>query len=261
MILEIKNLSTGYPNHQVLHDVSMEIESGEILCLLGPNGVGKTTLFKSVLGFIKPSEGEVLVDGKSLADMSRKEFAAYIAYVPQQHEPPFPFKVLDVVVLGRMPYLGPLSVPKKKDIQIAKEALEAIGISHLADQDYTQISGGERQMVLIARAIAQQPKFLIMDEPTANLDYGNQVKILEQIKSLAAEGMGVILTTHSPDHAFLCSTKVALLCRNNHLDIGTADEIISQEKMEQAYGIVVKVVQTEGIKGETVKGCIPLLNH
>lgn len=260
MKLKVENLYAGYQNYDVLNDVSLEVESGEILCLLGPNGVGKTTLFKTILGFIKPNSGSITIDGKNLLKISRKEFSSYIAYVPQQHEPPFPFKVLDVVVLGRMPHLGALSVPKKKDIEIAKEALLAIGISHLAEKDYTEISGGERQMVLIARAIAQQAKFLIMDEPTANLDYGNQVKILKEIKKLSKNGMGVVLTTHSPEHAFLCSTKVALLFRNNNMEFGNADDIINPEKMKNAYGIDVKVISTEGNKGEKLKGCIPLLD-
>lgn len=260
MRLLVENLSAGYPGHPVLKDVSLHIDSGEILCLLGPNGVGKTTLFKSILGFVKPDSGRVSIDEKELASLPRKELAKYIGYVPQQHEPPFPFRVLDIVVLGRMPHLGALSVPKSKDIQIAEEALESLGISHLADLDYTEISGGERQMVLIARAIAQQPKFLIMDEPTANLDYGNQVKILEKVKSLSRKGVGLVLTTHSPEHAFLCSTKVALLCRRNELETGEAEAVINPEKLRKAYGIDVRIIATEGLKGETVKGCIPLLN-
>lgn len=261
MRLEVKEISAGYASRKILNNVSFHLDSGEILCLLGPNGVGKTTLFKSILGFVKTFSGEILVDNKSIHSLSRKEFASIIGYVPQQHEPPFPFKVLDVVILGRLPHMGAFSTPQKSDILIAEQALETIGISHLKDKDYTEISGGERQMVLIARAIAQQPKFLIMDEPTANLDYGNQVKILEEIKKLSQKGMGIILTTHSPEHAFLCSTKVALLCRNNDLEIGLADEIITQLKMNKAYGINVRIICTEDLNGRSIKGCIPLLNH
>ena len=261
MILSIKNLCAGYMGRQVLNNVSVSVKSGEILCLLGPNGVGKTTLFKSILGFVRVSSGEITIDDKKLSKLPKKEFARSIGYVPQQHEPPFPFKVLDVVVLGRMPYMSPLSVPKKEDVKIARQALDSIGILHLENKDYTEISGGERQMVLIARAIAQNPRFLIMDEPTANLDYGNQVKILEQVKRLSQKGMGVVMTTHSPEHAFLCSTRVALLYRDDIMELGSAEEIICPEKMKKAYGIDVRVLEARDEEGNIIKGCVPRLNN
>ena len=261
MILSIKNLCAGYMGRQVLNNVSVSVKSGEILCLLGPNGVGKTTLFKSILGFVRVSSGEITIDDKKLSKLPKKEFARSIGYVPQQHEPPFPCKVLDVVVLGRMPYMSPLSVPKKEDVKIARQALDSIGILHLENKDYTEISGGERQMVLIARAIAQNPRFLIMDEPTANLDYGNQVKILEQVKRLSQKGMGVVMTTHSPEHAFLCSTRVALLYRDDIMELGSAEEIICPEKMKKAYGIDVRVLEARDEEGNIIKGCVPRLNN
>ncbi|WP_088186832.1 ABC transporter ATP-binding protein [Desulfosporosinus sp. FKA] len=259
MKLEIEHASCGYDQRDVLKDISLKLESGEILCLLGPNGVGKTTLFKTILGFLKLRGGEILLDGENIQNWPRKRLAQALGYVPQAHTPPFPFTVLDVVVMGRTAHLGMISSPSQNDLAIAEEALEILEVSHLKDRIYTEISGGERQMVLIARALAQQPKILIMDEPTSNLDFGNQIRVLEQIRRLAQRGLGVIMTSHFPDHAFLCSTKVALLQRNNTISVGSADEVVTEKNLKAAYGIDVKITESFNHKGETAKACIPLL--
>lgn len=260
MKLEINHVSCGYGNKNVVEDISIKLESGEILCLLGPNGVGKTTLFKTILGFLKPRGGEILINGENIQNWSRRRLAKAIGYVPQSHTPPFPFKVLDVVVMGRTAHLGFTGSPSAADMAIAEEALEILNVSFLKDRIYTEISGGERQMVLIARALAQQPEILIMDEPTSNLDYGNQIRVLEQINCLAQRGWGVIMTSHFPDHAFLCSTKVALMQRNNNFKVGYVDEVINEENLKSAYGINVKIINTFNNCSEPVKACVPLLN-
>ncbi|MDI6604371.1 MAG: ABC transporter ATP-binding protein [Thermoanaerobacteraceae bacterium] len=260
MKLEIKNVSCGYGTKIVLKDFSIKVSSGEILCLLGPNGVGKTTLFKTILRFLKLHSGEIQLNGEDIKYWSRKKLAKTIGYVPQAHTPPFPFSVLDVVVMGRTAHLGVFSSPSKEDLTIAEKALETLGVSFLKDRIYTEISGGERQMVLIARALTQQPDILVMDEPTANLDFGNQVRVLEQIKKLAKKGMGVIMTTHFPDHAFLCSTKVALMQRNNVFTLGYADDVITEENLRIAYGVNVKITCLKGVDGEIIKACVPLLS-
>ncbi len=260
MKLEIKHASCGYGKQNVVEDISIKLESGEILCLLGPNGVGKTTLFKTILGFLKLRGGEILINGENVQTWPRRRLAKALGYVPQAHTPPFPFKVIDVVVMGRTAHLGIASSPSQADMAIAEEALEILNVSFLRDRIYTEISGGERQMVLIARALAQQPELLVMDEPTSNLDFGNQIRVLEQINRLSQRGLGVIMTSHFPDHAFLCSTKVALMQRNNIFSVGGANEVITEENLKAAYGINVKITNTANEKGEPVKACIPLLS-
>lgn len=260
MKLEIKSVVCGYNKTIVLRDISMSVESGEILCLLGPNGVGKTTLFKSILGFLKLKAGEILLDGKNIEKWSNKEIAKVVGYVPQAHTPPFPFSVLDVVVMGRTAHLGAFGSPSKEDIKIAEENLKKLNIIDLKEKVYTEISGGERQMVLIARALTQNPKILIMDEPTSNLDFGNQIRVLEQVNRLAKEGLGIIMTSHFPDHAFLCSSKVGLLQRENSFKVGSVEEIMTEENLKSAYGIDVKIVNIADEIGTKIRSCIPILN-
>jgi iron complex transport system ATP-binding protein len=260
MRLDIDKVACGYGKTKILEDVSISVSSGEVLCLLGPNGVGKTTLFKTLLGFLKPLGGEILLDGESITGIRRNRLARSLAYVPQAHTPPFPFRVIDVVVMGRTAHLGMFASPTKQDMQIAEEALETLNISFLRDRIYTEISGGERQMVFIARALTQQPDLLVLDEPTSNLDFGNQIRVLQQINNLAKRGLGVIMTSHFPNHAFLCATKVALLCRSSSFIIGDAVDVITEQNLKKAYGINVKIASTSNGFGDEVKTCVPLLN-
>ncbi|MDX9873235.1 MAG: ABC transporter ATP-binding protein [Clostridia bacterium] len=260
MKLDLKNVSCGYGKRQIINNVCLSIHSGEILCLLGPNGVGKTTLFKSILGFLPLLEGEVLLNERPTRLWTQKALAKAIGYVPQAHDPPFPYKVFDVVLMGRTAHIGAFSAPSKEDRHIAEEALEIIGISYLKDKIYTEISGGERQMVLIARALTQTPEFLVLDEPTSNLDFGNQMCVLEQINKLAVKGLGVVMTSHFPNHAFLCATKAALIHRNSLITVGPVDEVVSEENLRSAYGVEVKITSAFNSKGECVKACIPMLS-
>jgi ABC-type cobalamin/Fe3+-siderophores transport systems, ATPase components len=258
MKLELCGVDCGYRDRTVLRGLSFTVSSSEIVCLLGPNGVGKTTLFKTVLGFLKLQGGKILADGEDVRTWSRKKYARTIGYVPQSHTPPFPFTVFDVVAMGRTAYLDAFASPSQKDLDIAEEALEALEITHLRDRIYTEISGGERQMVLIARALAQQPRLLVMDEPTSNLDFGNQMRVLAQIKRLAEKGMGIVMTSHFPDHAFLCASRVALLSREGFA-IGPPDEILTEQSLRKVYGIDVKITTTEVGNGRTVRACVPVL--
>ncbi|PRR79493.1 ATP-binding cassette domain-containing protein [Clostridium luticellarii] len=241
MKLEIKNAICGYGSKTVIKGISVKVKSGEILCLLGPNGVGKTTFFKTILGFLKLQGGEIILDGENIRNWSKKRLAKAIGYVPQAHTPPFPFSVLDVVIMGRSAHLGTFASPSKNDVAIAEESLETLGISFLKNKIYTEISGGERQMVLIARALTQQPHILIMDEPTSNLDFGNQIRVLERINSLVKKGMGVIMTTHFPDHTFLCPSKVALMQKNNIFNVGDVNDVVTEENLKSAYPWYMKI--------------------
>jgi iron complex transport system ATP-binding protein len=258
MILKIDSAVCGYAGKIVLDGITLDVSSGEILCLLGPNGVGKTTLFKTILGFLKLYGGAITLGGADISRWSRRNYARTIGYVPQHHTPPFAFNVLDVVIMGRTAHLGSFSTPSNADREIAMLQLEELGICHLRDRVYTEISGGERQMVLIARALAQQPQLLVMDEPTSNLDFGNQMLVLGQIRKLAEKGIGIIMTTHVPDHAFLCSTRVALL-RKDGFSVGTPEEIVTEENLKAVYGVAVKITSTAAPNGRFVKACVPMI--
>ena len=260
MELTINNASCGYDGKAILTNVSLVLRQGEIVCILGPNGIGKTTIFRSVLGFLKLIDGEVLLDGVPKGNMSPREFSKMVGYVPQSHEPPFPYTVPDVVVMGRAAHLKSFEAPGIREYRIADRVMEILGISYLSSKVYTQISGGERQMVLIARALAQNPRLLVMDEPTANLDFGNQIRVLNCIRGLSGSGLGVLMTTHNPDHAFLCCDRVILLTRNKEILEGPVDEIVTEENLRRAYGVEVRITATETGNGRVIKSCVPVLN-
>lgn len=259
-ILQVNDLACGYDGRPVLEHVSFSVEAGQVLCILGPNGVGKTTLFKTVLGFNQVLSGAMMLDGQDVSGLTRRQFAQVVAYIPQQHTPTFSFSVRDFVLMGRTPALGAVEMPGAQDEEIADQALARMGLDAFADRDYTLLSGGEQQLVLIARALAQQPKLLVMDEPCSSLDLGNQVRVIEQVLDLAAEGLGVIMTTHDPNHALMCDGDVLCLSRDGCLH-GKARELIDEELLGRLYGIHVGIARVPGGgSGDGVRGCIPLLS-
>lgn len=260
MILELQNVRCGYGKKVVVDGFSAKVSSGDIFCLLGPNGVGKTTLFKTILGLLPLLGGSITCDGENILNASPKEYAKLIGYVPQAHTPPFAFTVFDVVVMGRTIHQGILGRPGKKDYAFAMEVMERLGILFLRDRVYTELSGGERQMVIIARALTQEPAFLIMDEPTANLDFGNQAKVLTNVKKLAREGLGIIMTTHSPNQVFQCDADVALLKSNNEFIYGKAHEVLLENTLFDAYGIPVAVAKID-YRNNTLHVCQSLLDE
>ncbi len=239
--LQARQLGFGYPKFPVGRDVDVRIEPGEILCLLGPNGCGKTTLFKTILGLIPRQDGEISIDGRDIDELGRREIARSVAYVPQAHEAVFPYAVRDMVLMGRTAHQGLFSSPQAHDQRIADEALDLLGIAALADRDYTRISGGQRQLVLIARALAQDAPLIIMDEPTASLDFGNQILVLTQIRKLARAGLGIVLSTHNPDHAFACGTRVLVLSEGAALAEGPVADVLTAELLSSVYGVTVTV--------------------
>lgn len=256
--LEARGLSCGYGQRAVLSGVDVQLAPGQVLALLGPNGVGKTTLFKTMLGFLPAQAGEVLIGGRAASSLSRREFAREVGYIPQLHAPAFSYSVRDVVLMGRTPHLSGLSSPGAADVSAADAAIERMGISRLANRDYASLSGGERQMVLIARALAQAPRVLVMDEPCASLDFGNQARLLEQVLEVAAGGMAVVMTTHDPNHAFLLDGDVLCLGRGGVASRGRAREVLTEDLMEELYGVPVAVdrVQSRGISS---MACMPMV--
>jgi iron complex transport system ATP-binding protein len=255
MMLAARDLAFGYPGHPVGHDVTLSLKAGEVVCLLGPNGGGKTTLFKTLIGLLKPQGGSVAIDGEDIAHWSPRRLAQVIGYVPQAHAGYFPFTVEDVVLMGRTAHVGLFAAPSPRDRAVAQEALDTLGLTKLADQVYTRISGGERQLVLIARALAQQPRILVMDEPTANLDFGNQLRVLAQVSALARGGMTVVLSTHDPDHAFHVADRVAMLHGGRLVRLGPPDEAVTRDSLREVYGVEIEVVAIAG--GRRV--CVPAL--
>lgn len=255
-MLAARKLAFGYRDHVVGRDVSFTLSPGERLCLLGPNGGGKTTLFKTLLGLLTPIGGGVTVYGKSLTALSRGELARTLGYVPQAHATFFPFSVLEVVLMGRTAHIGAFDAPSEHDRRIAHQAAETLGIGRLADKPYTHISGGERQLTLIARALAQETQFLVMDEPTASLDLGNQARVLSRIMALSRSGPGVIFSTHDPDHAFACADRVILLHDGALAADGPPDSVLTPALLEQLYGVPVDISFVESL-GRKV--CAPIL--
>lgn len=237
-------------------DVNFFVEDGEVLSILGPNGCGKTTLLKCLNNLIKPDKGSIVIDNRDISHLPRPEIARAIGYVPQLHQPAFPFSVLDTVLVGRTPHLRLLESPKARDIKIAEESLDTMGIYNLKDKPYTQLSGGERQLVIFARVLAQQPSLLLLDEPTSHLDFGNQIRVLRIVERLAGTGLPIIMTSHFPDHAFLVSSKVALMKQGEFIALGIPDSVITEDNLEKVYNIKVKVVNVD--TGVNRKVCVPL---
>lgn len=265
MSIACRNLSTGYGSSVIGSAIDLDVRPGDIVCLLGPNGCGKTTLFRTVLGLIPALSGEVEIAGRAQGAMSRKDLARTIAYVPQQHAPPFPFEVLEVVLMGRTPRLGAFAQPSHLDREKAMEALCQIGMEDFAARDYSRLSGGQRQLVLIARALAQEAPVMVMDEPTASLDFGNRMRVLEKISELctprsstspiAGTDRSVILSTHDPDQAFLLGARVVLMKNGTIHAEGAPEAILTGPMLTNVYGTPVTVETTES--GRRV--CLPPL--
>ena len=240
-VLEANEVGFGYPSFPVGRDVDLSLAPGEVLCLLGPNGCGKTTLFKTLLGLIPRHTGRITLDGTDIKRLARSEIARQIAYVPQAHTAVFPYSVRDMVLMGRTAHRGLFASPMQSDGEIADRALETLGIAHLGPRDYTRISGGQRQLALIARALAQETPLIVMDEPTASLDFGNQVLVLRQVKKLAAAGLGIILSTHNPDHVFICGTSVIAMEAGRTKASGPPVDVLTPALLSAVYGVDVRV--------------------
>ena len=247
MILSGHNLAIGYKNRVVGRDLDIALATGEVLALLGPNGGGKTTLLKTLLGLLAPKAGEIRLGERPLADYASRERARLIAYVPQSHAATFAFTVETVVLMGRTAHGGLFSRPSAADHAVAARALDRFGIAHLRDRPYTMISGGERQLALLARALAQEPQFVVLDEPTASLDFGNQGRVLREIRALAASGHGVLFTTHDPNHAMRAADRAYLLRAGALVGEGAVQTILARDQLEALYGAPVqRVVDRDG---------------
>lgn len=259
MRFEIRNGSFSYQaDKPVLQNISCNLEEGRILAILGPNGVGKTTLLKCILGFLKWQSGNAYYDGKTLAEIGSRVFWQKAAYVPQARVQAFPYTVEETVLLGRSPYLNIFETPRKQDIEIAEKAMENAGVSHLAHAHTNEISGGELQLTLIARALAAQPQLLILDEPETGLDFRNQFLVLHLIEKLSRENhLTVIFNTHYPEHALSISDDALLLKKDGTALFGTTKEILNVPNMEETFGVRLKMIE-EQAEDRKITAVIPL---
>lgn len=256
--MKIEDLHFSYGTHEVLKGVSYEAELGQFISVLGPNGVGKSTLFRCMLGLLEPTSGNVAIDGRNITDMTAAELSRHVAYIPQSHNPVFNFSVFDMVLMGTTAQLSRFASPGKAQEHLAEAALERMGIFHLRNRGCGNISGGERQLVLIARAIAQQAKILVMDEPSANLDFGNKLRVMKTVKSLTDDGYTVIQSTHDPDQAYLYSDKILALYGGGVLAWGTPRETISNSLISTLYGVDIEVCS---MRDDKIRVCVPANIH
>ena len=252
--MHVKDLRFAYGDHEVLGGISFDTEYGQFISVLGPNGVGKSTLFRCLLGLSTPTGGEVTVDGEKISHLSPAQLARKMAYIPQSHHPLFNFSVRDMVLMGTTSQLGRFAAPGKTQEKMALAALERMGIMHLKDRGCSHISGGERQLVLMARAIAQEAKILVMDEPSANLDFGNKLRVMKTVKGLTADGYTVIQSTHDPEPAYIYSDKILSLHGGRVLSWGTPQEVMTEALISTLYGVDVEVCS---MHDDRIRVCVP----
>lgn len=260
MLLEINNVRGGYGSVDIVKGVSCNADHGDVLCLVGPNGCGKTTLFRLMLGSLPISAGNISIDGHDISTLSQKQLANLIAYIPQYHTPIFAYTVLDIVIMGRASHFSSFETPKTPDRTAAFEALEKVNALHLANKKYTALSGGQRQLILIARAICQSAKIFVMDEPAANLDYANHQLLIEVIQDLAKQGYCIIMSTHSPEHPFSIGSKVLLMKNGQVAGFGTPRETITPQTLHAVYDIEMDVVTLHDRYGVERTLCLPVKN-
>lgn len=249
MILEVKNIYFQYKKEKMnLKDVSFNLSKGEIVSILGANGAGKSTLFKLIMGILKPFKGEIKINGKSLSDYSLKEVAREIGYVRQYNENIFEYTVKDFLIMGRAPYIGLMQNPKKEDWDIVNQVMEKLEISHLADKNMNELSGGQNQLIFLGRVLVQNSKIILLDEPTNHLDLGNQYKILKILKNLSKEGYTILMTTHFPDHIILLGGKVGIIDNKGNLKHGLIDELLTEEELRNIYNVSLKKTYVAELK-------------
>lgn len=241
-LLEARSLAIGRAERTIAAGLDLALDAGEVLCVLGPNGGGKTTLLKTLLGLLPPRAGAVYLEGAPLSAASRAQIARRIAHVPQVHEIRFSFTTEELVLTGRTARMGLFATPSQLDRAHARSALAALGMEALRTRPCDELSGGERQLVLIARALAQEARVLLMDEPTASLDVGNQARVLRVVRRLAAGGLAVVFSSHDPSHPFLCADQVALLAHGTFRAVGPTHEVLTREHLAACYGSDVRLV-------------------
>ncbi|MCR4901983.1 MAG: ABC transporter ATP-binding protein [Butyrivibrio sp.] len=244
-MIKVENLICGYGNKNIINDVSFRVKKGAVCGLIGANGAGKSTLIKTLMGYIKPRSGNVLLNGRPVEVLSENEIAKNVAYVAQTHEISFAFSVLDMVLMGRTPYLGGIYGPKPSDYEICMQELGRVGLSDFADVSFDKLSGGQQQLVVLARAFAQRANIFILDEPTSNLDYKNKILFWEVIRDAAEEGKTVLVSLHEPDHAlWFCDEVLAIGKGGKIIANGKSEVVMTREALKDIYDCNIDVTQT-----------------
>ena len=255
--ISIKDAAFSYGDTMVWKGLHLDVDAGETLCLLGPNGCGKTTLLNCIHGDLSLKSGRITIDGTEIKTLAVRDIARRIGYVFQEHSIPFPYSVLEIIRMGRAPHLGLFEGPSAADTRLAQHIMASLGISHLANKRYTEISGGERQLVLIGRTLCQEPDVILLDEPTSHLDLKNQAVVLRTVKRLSEEGLTIIITTHFPNHAWLFTGRTVLMNRGKFIALGPAAEVMTEANLSEVYGIRVRVLSA-GADGGRIRFCSPV---
>lgn len=240
-MLKVDNLSFGYNSVPVFKDVSFRVKKGSLCGLFGPNGSGKTTLFKCCMSFLKYNSGGVSIDGCDVKKKKIGALAKLVAYVPQEHKPPFPYLVKEVVLMGRTPHMGGIFGISEGDRNKVREAMEMLEISHLADKPYNQLSGGQRQLVLIARALAQETPLMLLDEPTSALDFCNQIRIWNILKKISAKGTTILACSHDPNHISWFCDDVVVMYRGGLVAKGNPKSVVSEQLLSTIFNDICSV--------------------
>ena len=243
MKLTFNSISKSYGNNKALNAFCAELEPG-IHALLGPNGSGKSTLMNILGGVLQPDSGEILLDGREARGIAQREMASMIAYIPQSHRPTFGYTVQDTVLMGVTHRLSPFAAPRAEHVRQAREAMARVGVQDMAERNFSHLSGGEQQLVLIARALCQQADILVMDEPTSSLDYGNQLRVLRCVHDLSRQGYTVVLSTHDPQHALRFSDRVLALSGGAVAAFGATKEVLTAELLRRLYGVDAALLDT-----------------
>ncbi len=258
MKLDVQNVAFAYrPDTPVVHEVSFRLAEGEVLYVLGHNGSGKTTLLSCISGVLRPTAGRVLLDGEDVRRYSPAERARRIGHVPQVHVPAFAYTAREMVLMGRAPHLSLFESPRRADHAIADDALASVGLGHLADRPYTELSGGERQLVMVARGLAQQSRLLLLDEPDAHLDPKNQHRVLELVVGLARQGLAFIVSSHAPNNALLYADRVLVMKQGRMLALGSAAEVLTAPLLSAAYDMDTEVIYGENGQSHIPRAILP----
>lgn len=259
MILEVENGCFGYPKQEeILTDINIKLEEGHILSVLGPNGIGKTTLLKCMIGLMPWSRGRSLLTGKDIRTLKSKEIWNMISYIPQTHGFSFSYIGLEMVMLGRSSHLGLFSQPGDREIEMAEAMMEKVGITRLADKDCNRMSGGELQMVLIARALINEPKLIILDEPETGLDFHNQILVLNMVEKLAhEENIGAIMNTHYPTNAMSIADEALMMNRKGDRFYGPTGDILNESNISKSFDVNV-VVDEIMYQNRTIRSVVPV---
>ena len=244
-MLHISELSFRYRKNEVLRNVDFSVRPGQLLSLVGPNGAGKSTLLRCILGILKPTDGDILIDQRPLKSMSRKERARHLAYVPQSTPSKFPLKAFDVVLMGRRPHIQ--WTPSRKDLEAIENLLQSMGLSEIALRDFGRLSGGQQQRIVLARAFAQEAGYLLLDEPTSNLDLRHQLEVMEMLSAMTRQRrLGVILAIHDLNLAARFSDTIVMLSDGRIHSSGTPEEVMHEESIREVYGVEVAISQNSG---------------